>query len=100
MTTFNWHADYFDSAEGVRSVRSAVIKADNADDAGKIARGQMGLSKRVEVRRAATAAPVRAIYAHEGISTEILSSAEIRSLASAPRAPTVTLTSPKAAHRV
>jgi hypothetical protein len=80
MTTFNWHADYFDLAEGARSVRRAVIKADNADDAGKIARDQMGLCKRAEIRRAATAAPVRTIYAHEGINA----SAEA-SFASAPR---------------
>jgi hypothetical protein len=82
MATFNWHADYFDLAEGIRSVRRAVIKADNADDAGKIARGQMGLCKRAEVRRAATGAPVRTIYAHERLSAGILSSAETRSLAS------------------
>jgi hypothetical protein len=36
MTEFNWHADFFDDgAEGGRSVRRAVIKADNADEAEK-----------------------------------------------------------------
>ena len=92
MTTFNWHADYFDDrAEGMRSVRRAVIKADNADDAAKIAKGQMGLCKRVEVRRAATAAPVRTIYAREGAGVKILSPADILSLATAHWAPNLDL---------
>jgi hypothetical protein len=46
MTTFNWHADYFDDrAEGAPTVRRSTIKAGNADDAGKIAKGQMGLCR-------------------------------------------------------
>jgi hypothetical protein len=63
MAKFNWHADFFDGLDsGLGSVRTVILKADNADEAERIARAQMGFCKRVEVRRAATAAPVRVIY--------------------------------------
>jgi hypothetical protein len=85
MVRFNWHADYFDALDnGVRSVRRAIIQADNADAAEKIAKGQMGLFKRVDIRRVATAAPVRTVYSHVRLGAGILSSAETRLAANAP----------------
>jgi hypothetical protein len=83
MARYRWHADYFDGDKAVRSIRSAVIQADNADDAAKIARAEMGACRRVEVRRAATTAPVRVIYAREESVAEVLSPAGILSWASA-----------------
>jgi hypothetical protein len=63
---FNWHAEFFDGpVDRPQPDRRTVIQADNADEAEKIARSQMGTSKRVEVRRAATTAPVRTVYARE-----------------------------------
>jgi hypothetical protein len=63
MTRFRWHADYFDGLQSSRCVRRAIIPADNAGEAERIAEAQMGSCVRVEVRRVATAAPVRVIYA-------------------------------------
>jgi hypothetical protein len=63
MARFRWHADYFDTLQSGRCVRRAIIPADNAGEAGRIARAQMGSCVRVEVRRVATAAPVRVIFA-------------------------------------
>jgi hypothetical protein len=82
MAKFKWHADYFAGLDKmVPSVRKAMIQADNADDAEKIARAQMGSCMRVEVRRAATAAPVRVIYAHGASGGKIAPAPEILSLA-------------------
>ena len=63
MTEFRWNARYFDSADATRCVRTATIRANNADDAETIAKAQMGLCERVEVIRAATTGPSRVIYA-------------------------------------
>jgi hypothetical protein len=64
MTEFSWNARYFDSVDGAaQCVRTTTIRADNADDADKIAKAQMGLCERVEVMRAATTGPSRVIYA-------------------------------------
>ena len=63
MARFRWHADYFDGPEGVHCVRRDIISADNAGEAEKIALTGMGSCTRVEVRRVATAAPVRVIHA-------------------------------------
>lgn len=64
MARFRWHADYFERRDGLgRAVRNEIIQADNADEAAKIARSEMGSCARVDVRRLATAAPVRVIYA-------------------------------------
>jgi hypothetical protein len=91
VTKFNWHAEYFDDlTEGSRSIRRAIIKADNADEAEKIAKDQMGECLRVEVRRAATTAPVRTIYARAKAGVKILSPTDLLSLAPARRAPTLT----------
>ena len=85
MARYRWHADYFDGDKAVRSVRSTVIQADNADDAVKFARAEIGACQRVEVRRASTAAPVRVIYARQEDETvaKLLSPAGILSWASA-----------------
>ena len=71
MARFRWHADYFDDLASTQCVRRAIIDADNACAAEKIATAQMGLCERVEVRRVATAAPVRVIYAREAPRTKI-----------------------------
>jgi len=64
ITEFHWNARYFDSVDGAaQCVRTTTIRADNADDAEKIAKAQMGLCERVEVMRAATTGPSRVIYA-------------------------------------
>jgi len=64
MARFKWHADYFEHRDGsARAARSEMIAADNADEAETIARAGMGACARVEVRRVATAAPVRVVYA-------------------------------------
>jgi hypothetical protein len=83
---FVWHAEFFDGPFDSRQpARRTVIQADNADEAEKIARSQMGISKRVEVTRAATTAPARTVYAREE-AAKILSSIEIVPLQSAPNA--------------
>lgn len=82
MARYRWHADYFDGDKAVRSIRSAVIQADNADDAAKIARAEMGACRRVEVRRAATTAPVQVIYARAESVAEVLSPTGVLSWAS------------------
>ena len=66
MAKFKWHADYFDGTDSTRSVRRALIDADNAGRAESIARAQLGRCSRVEVRRLGTAAPVRVIHARQG----------------------------------
>jgi hypothetical protein len=64
MTEFRWNARYFDSIDAAaQCVRTTTIRADNADDAEKIAKAEMGLCERVEVMRAATTGPSRVIYA-------------------------------------
>lgn len=65
MTKFRWHADYFDDFASGRCVRRTIIEADNACHAEKSAKARMGGCKRVEVRRVATAAPIRIAYAPE-----------------------------------
>jgi hypothetical protein len=43
MARSTWHAYYFDSLDRTSPVaRTAIIEADNEDDAGKIAIAQMG----------------------------------------------------------
>jgi hypothetical protein len=82
MAKFKWHADYFAGLDKTASsVRKAMIQADNADDAERIARAQMGSCMRVEVRRAATAAPVRVIYANGASGGKTPPTPEILSLA-------------------
>ena len=61
MARFRWHADYFDALQAGRCVRRSIIPADNAGEAEKVARAGMGACLRVEIRRVATAAPVRVI---------------------------------------
>jgi hypothetical protein len=52
MARSTWHAYYFDSFERTAPVaRTAIIEADNEDDAGRIAVAQMGRSMRVHVTR-------------------------------------------------
>jgi hypothetical protein len=63
MARFRWHADYFDALHSGRCVRRSIIPADNAGEAEKIARADMRSCLRVEVRRVATAAPIRVIRA-------------------------------------
>jgi hypothetical protein len=62
MPRFKWHAHYFDGIEG-KAVRKTIIDADYGDEAEKMAKAQMGLCERVEVKRVATSAPARVIYA-------------------------------------
>ena len=69
MARFKWHADYFDGPETAGCVRRTIIQADNACEAERMAEARMGLCKRVEVRRVATAAPVRVVYARHAPST-------------------------------
>jgi hypothetical protein len=76
MAKFKWHADYFDDGTSGRCVRRAIIEADNACHAEKSAKAQMGLCKRVEVRRMATVSPIRIAYAHEEPRKKMLSPAE------------------------
>ena len=52
MAKSTWHAYYFDSLDRTAPVaRTALIEADNEDDAGKIAIAQMGRCMRVDVAR-------------------------------------------------
>jgi hypothetical protein len=52
MARSTWHAYYFDSFDRSAPVaRTAIIEADNEDDAGRIAVAQMGRSMRVHVTR-------------------------------------------------
>ena len=52
MARSTWHAYYFDSLDRTSPVaRTAIIEADNEDDAGKIAIAQMGRCMRVDVAR-------------------------------------------------
>jgi hypothetical protein len=76
MARFKWHADYFDGRETAACVRRTIIQADNAGEAEKMAEARLGLFKRVEVRRMATAAPVRIVYAREAPSSG-LTAAEV-----------------------
>src|ERR1700722_9750216 len=63
---FVWHAEFFEGPfDSPQPARRTVIHADNADEAEKIARSQMGISKRGEVTRAATTVPARTVYARE-----------------------------------
>ncbi|WP_158812709.1 hypothetical protein [Methylocapsa sp. S129] len=82
MARFKWRADCFDGVDkAVRSVRTATIQADNADEAAKIAKAHMGSCKRVEVRRVATTAPAQVIYAREELAVKTVSLTEILSWA-------------------
>jgi hypothetical protein len=64
MPRFKWHAHYFDGSDGQAAyVRRTIIEADYGDEAEKIAKAQMGLCDRVEVKRVATSGPARVIYA-------------------------------------
>jgi hypothetical protein len=52
MAKLTWHAYYFDSLDRTSPIaRTAIIEADNEDDAGKIAVAQMGRCMRVDVAR-------------------------------------------------
>jgi hypothetical protein len=77
MARFKWHADYFDGRATAECVRRTIIQADNACEAEKIAQARLGLCKRVEVRRVATAAPVRIVYAHEAPSSRLTAATEV-----------------------
>jgi hypothetical protein len=80
MARYKWHADYFDHPTSLRCVRRATVEADNAGEAEKIAKAGMGFCKRLEVRRVATTAPVRIVYARDEPRTKSLSAAEIIAL--------------------
>jgi hypothetical protein len=71
MARFKWHADYFDGPETAGCVRRTIIQADNAGEAEKMAEARLGLCKRVEVRRVATAAPVRVVYARNATDSRL-----------------------------
>jgi hypothetical protein len=52
MAKLTWHAYYFDSLDRASPIaRTAVIEAENEDDAGRIAIAQMGRCMRVDVAR-------------------------------------------------
>jgi hypothetical protein len=58
MARSTWHAYYFDTLDRSSPVaRTAIIEADNEDDAGKIAIAQMGRCMRVDVARPMWGAP-------------------------------------------
>jgi len=76
MARFKWHADYFDGCETPECVRRTIIQADNACEAEKMAEARLGLCKRVEIRRVATAAPVRIVYARETPRNGLTTAAE------------------------
>jgi hypothetical protein len=77
MARFKWHADYFDGCGTTECVRRTIIQADNACEAEKMAEARLGLCKRVEVRRMATAAPVRIVYAHEARHNGLTAAPEV-----------------------
>jgi hypothetical protein len=53
-----WQAFYFDSLErGCAVVRTLIIEAEDEEEAGRIATGQMGRCMRVHVTRPVWAAP-------------------------------------------
>jgi hypothetical protein len=76
---YRWHAEYFLNTGSLACTKRTIIEADNACEAEKAAKAQMGQFARVEVRRVATAAPIRVIHAAR-ISAEIKAPAEILSL--------------------
>jgi hypothetical protein len=81
MARFRWHAYYFDGIDGDAScVRKTIIEADYGDEAEKMAKVQMGLCERVEVKRVATSAPARVIYAAKLAVLKIPPLAEIFAL--------------------
>jgi hypothetical protein len=81
MPRFKWHAHYFDGIDGDAScVRKTIIEADYGDEAEKIAQAQMGLCERVEVKRVATSAPARVIYAAKQAALKIPVLADIFAL--------------------
>jgi len=61
-------------------VRKTIIEADYGDEAEKIAKAQMGHCDRVEVKRVATSAPARVIYAAKQTVLKILTLANIFAL--------------------
>jgi hypothetical protein len=63
VAKFKWHADYFNSPTTTRASVSMILQADNADQAERLARTELGPFRRVEVRRMGTAAPIRVTYA-------------------------------------
>jgi hypothetical protein len=63
MAKFKWHADYFSARESGQCVRREILEAQNACMAEILAKARLGACKRVEVRRAATPAPIRIVHA-------------------------------------
>ena len=62
MAQLLWHAFYFDSFNNWSPpARTAIIEAENEEEAGKIATAQMGRSVRVEIARPVWAPPSRAV---------------------------------------
>jgi hypothetical protein len=80
MARFKWHADYYDSVTQGRCVRRTIIEADNACQAEKDASAHMDGCRRVEVRRVATAAPIRVIHAQVEPRAGLPSPAELVAL--------------------
>ncbi len=68
MAKLTWHAYYFDSLDRTSPVaRTAIIEADDEDDAGKIAIAQMGRCMRVDVARPMWGAPAESIRANQNL---------------------------------
>jgi hypothetical protein len=64
-----WHAYYFNSLDRTSPVaRTAIIEADNEEEAGKIAIAQMGRCMRVNVARPMWGAPRSAIRAPRSLT--------------------------------
>jgi hypothetical protein len=61
VARYKWHAEFFEGCSGVRAAKSAIIEADNADEAEKLARVAIGSFRRIEIRRMGTAQPARVI---------------------------------------
>lgn len=65
MSKFNWHVEYFDGADEISAVRKTIIQADSAGEAETIAKSQIGLHKRADLKRADNAAPIRVCFPEE-----------------------------------
>jgi hypothetical protein len=62
MAKLKWHAYYFDSFDTRSPIaRTAIIEAEDEDEAGKIAVAQMGRCLRVHVARPMWEAPSRSV---------------------------------------
>lgn len=91
MSRFKWCAEYFSTLAARQCVRREIIEADNAYMAQKMAKARLGTCKRVGVRRVATAAPVRIVYADTQRSAKAPMATIIAALTRAVGAPRRTL---------